>query len=130
MTRSLGSGVLLGLVFLLIVGVTGPKAQVSVSRGWNVLSARLSVSGTAPTLSSCGTGTLATGSNDTVGRLTATGATACTVTFSASFGGNSADCVIANMTANRGNVSAASSTAFTVSNLTAGDVVVYLCVGR
>lgn len=105
-------------------------AQVSIQRGWNNVAARLRVTGTAPTLSSCGTGTLATGSNDTVGRLTVVGATACTLTFSATFGGNSADCVIANMTANRGNVSAASATAITVSNLTDGDVVAYVCLGR
>jgi hypothetical protein len=126
------TGVLIGGLLLLVLGIglAHPHAQVSVQRGWNTLAARLSVTGAVSVLSTCGTGTLATGSNDTVGRVTATGATACTVTFSASFGGNSADCAIENMTANRGNVSAASSTAFTVSNLTAADVFVYHCFGR
>lgn len=112
------------------IGLAHPHAQAVVTRGGNTISARLTTAGAVPVLSVCGTGTLATGSNDTVGRVTATGATACTVTFSATFGGNSADCAIENMTANRGNVSAASSTAFTVSNLTSNDVFVYLCLGR
>lgn len=89
----------------------------------------LNVSGT-PTLGTCGDGALATGSSNTSGRVTSTDATACTVTFSASFGGNSADCVMANLIANRGFVSAASSTAFTVTGLTAGDDFMYWCAGR
>ena len=89
----------------------------------------LNVSG-APTPSSCGDGAVATGSSNTAGRVTSTDATACTLTFSASFGGNSADCVISNLIANRGFVSAASSTAFTVSSLTAGDDFMYWCAGR
>lgn len=121
--------ILLGLL-MLTFGLWPTNAQVNVTRGGNTISARLTATGPVPVLSTCGTGTLATGSNDTVGRITATGATACTVTFSATFGGNSADCAIENMTANRGNVSAASSTAFTVSNLTANDVFVYHCLGR
>lgn len=84
----------------------------------------------SPTLSTCGDGAVATGSSNTSGRVNSTDATACTLTFSVSFGGNSADCWIANLTANRGFVSAASSTAMTVSSLTAGDDFMYFCVGR
>lgn len=86
--------------------------------------------GTAPTLSTCGTSTLATGSNDSVGRITFTGTTACTVTFVGSFGVNAADVVMSNMTANRGFVSAATKTAFTLSSVTDGDVVVYHVMSR
>jgi hypothetical protein len=84
----------------------------------------------APTLSACGTGTLATGSTDTSGRATLTGSATCTFTFGASFGANDVDCMISNITANRGNVSATSKTAFTISNATAGDVIAYFCAGR
>lgn len=84
----------------------------------------------APTPSSCGDGAVQTGSSNTSGRVVGTTQTACTLTFSTSFGGNSADCWIENLTANRGNVTAASSTAFTVSNLTAGDDFMYFCAGR
>jgi hypothetical protein len=91
--------------------------------------ARLNVAG-APTLSTCGDGALQTGSSNTSGRVVGTTQTACTLTFSVSFGGNSADCFIENLTANRGNVTAASATAFTVSTLTAGDDFMYWCVGR
>jgi hypothetical protein len=86
--------------------------------------------GGSPALSTCGDGALATGSSNTSGRVTGTTQTACTLTFSASFGGNSADCVMANLIANRGFVSAASATAFTVSSLTAGDDFMYWCAGR
>lgn len=89
----------------------------------------LNVSG-APSLSTCGDGALATGSSNTSGRVVGTTQTACTLTFSSTFGGNSADCWISNLIANRGFVSAASSTAFTVSGLTAGDDFMYFCVGR
>jgi hypothetical protein len=85
----------------------------------------------SPTLSTCGDGALATGSSNTSGRVTGTTQTACTLTFSASFGGNSADCIMENMTTNGvGRVTAASSTAFTVSALTAGDDFMYICLGR
>lgn len=84
--------------------------------------------GTAPTLTSCGTGTVLTGSKDGAGGFTVTGATACTVTFSAAWS-VAPICVAEDITANRGNISAISTTAMTVSNLTDGDVVRWLCVG-
>lgn len=90
----------------------------------------INVSG-APALSTCGDGALATGSSNTSGRVTsATTMTACTLTFSVAYPANGADCVINNLVANRGNVTAASTTAFTVSNLTAGDDFMYHCFGR
>lgn len=83
-----------------------------------------------PVASSCGDGALQTGSTNSSGRVVGTTQTACTLTFSNTFGGNAADCQIENITANRGNVTASSSTAFTVSNLTAGDDFMYWCTGR
>lgn len=88
------------------------------------------VSSGTPAVSSCGDGALATGSTDSVGRVNATNATACTITFSNALGTNGASCIVENVTANRGNVSAVSTTAFTVSNLTAGDDFDYICMGR
>jgi hypothetical protein len=107
----------------------GAAGQFNLTDGDATPDLNLNVAG-APTLSTCGDGALATGSSNSSGRLTGTTQTACTLTFSASFGGNSADCFIENLTANRGNVTAASATAFTVSNLTAGDDFMYWCPGR
>lgn len=84
----------------------------------------------APAVSSCGDGALQTGSVDSFGRVVGTTQTACTITFSNALGTNGTVCVVENITANRGNVSATSTTAFTVSNLTAGDDFDYICVGR
>jgi len=103
-----------------VLNVSGPSSTPDFG---------INVSG-SPTLSTCGDGALQTGSSNSSGRVVGTTQTACTLTFSATFGGNSADCLIENITANRGNVTAASSTAFTVSNLTAGDDFMYFCVGR
>ena len=83
-----------------------------------------------PVLSSCGDGALATGSNDTVGRVVGTTQTGCVLTFGSTYGPNSADCVFTNITANRGNVSANDNASLTISNLTAGDDFIYVCLGR
>jgi hypothetical protein len=91
----------------------------------------IGVGSTAPVLSSCGTGTLATGSTDSSGRVTATGATGCTVTFGASFGANSADCVVSDITATRANMTVTTNqTALVVASMTSGDTFTYLCAGR
>lgn len=93
--------------------------------------AQITAVGTAPTPSTCGDGVVSTGSNSTTGRVTSAATmTACTLTFATTFGGNGADCVITNLVAARGFVSAASATAFTVSGLTAGDDFMYHCFGR
>lgn len=132
------------LAFLLGIAVVGVMAQVEVTRraAGSLIGTLINISdvdgspdfnihvGGSPTLSSCGDGALATGSSNSSGRVDGTTQTACTLTFSSTFGGNAADCIIENITANRGNVTAASATAFTVSTLTAGDDFIYLCVGR
>lgn len=84
--------------------------------------------GTAPTVSSCGTGAVLAGSKDAAGQVTATGATSCVVVFAAAWA-NAPFCVVENLTANRGNVSEITTAQMTVSNLTDGDVFQWLCVG-
>lgn len=84
----------------------------------------------APALGTCGDRALATGSSNTSGRVTGTTQTACTLTFSVAFPNNSTDCYFQNLIANRGFINAASTTAFTVTGLTAGDDFMYMCVGR
>lgn len=91
---------------------------------------KFNVSG-APALSACNDGVIATGSSNSSGRVdSAATMVGCTLTFSTPFSGNSADCVMNNLVANRGNITASSSTAFTVANLTAGDDFTYTCFGR
>lgn len=85
----------------------------------------------APTVASCGTGTVTSGSRNSAGEITATGATACTVTFGAPAWTNTPFCIATEATAARALfISASSTTAFTVSGLTAGDVFKYVCLGR
>lgn len=104
--------------------------QVKINNIGSTAAVNFNLSG-APALSACNDGALATGSTNTSGRVTsATTMTGCTLTFSTAFPNNSADCHIENLVANRGNVTAASTSAFTVANLTAGDDFMYFCVGR
>ena len=85
---------------------------------------------TAPTLSSCGTGSITVGSGDMVGDVTATGATSCTITFNQAWT-SAPFCMITEVTtAGSGRVSASSTTAFTVASLTSGDRFLYHCFGR
>lgn len=84
----------------------------------------------APSLTSCGTGTIDSNSNDFAGKVTATGATACTVTFTAAYP-TAAWCVITDdTTIGKGLISAQSASAFTVSSLTSGDAFTYVCGGK
>lgn len=86
----------------------------------------------APTVTSCGTGTVTSGSRNTAGEITATGATACTVTFGAPNWTNTPFCTItlANAPTTTPYISAISASAFTVSGLTAGDKFQFHCIGR
>lgn len=84
----------------------------------------------APTISSCATGTITTGSRNTAGQVTATGAASCGIAFGAPAWTNAPFCTIANQTANRGNISTITTTVLTITNLTAGDVVNWNCIGR
>lgn len=85
----------------------------------------------APTVGTCGTGTITANSRNTTGGFTATGATACTVTFGAPAWTNTPFCTVTlrNAPTTTPYISAISTTAFTVSGLTAGDIIAYHCVG-
>ncbi len=85
----------------------------------------------APTVTSCGTGSVTSGSRNVAGEITATGATACTVTFATPAWTNTPFCVATDGTGARALwISGASTTAFTVNGLTAGDKFTYHCIGR
>ena len=104
---------------------TGVKLYGAVTFTQNLLS-----SGNPPTVSSCGTGSVAAYSSDAWGAVTATGATACTVTFSTAYP-NAAFCTIEDMTTLQAvRVSAISASAFTVTGLTSGDEFMYHCGGQ
>lgn len=85
----------------------------------------------APTVGTCGTGTITANSRNTAGGFTATGATACTVTFGAPAWTNTPFCTVSlrNAPTTTPYISAKSTTAITVSGLTAGDVIDYTCIG-
>lgn len=86
-------------------------------------------SGITPTVSSCGTGTLTTGSTDTAGDVTATGATSCTVTFSAAYTAVPS-CSVTDYTTAAGLKAAVTNTAIVVTGLTSGDRFSYVCVAK
>ncbi len=106
-------------------------------QGSHSITAGSTISGTkhisataAPGLSTCGTGSIDANSNDFAGKVTATGATACTVTFTSAYP-TAAWCVISDdTTVGVGKITAQSSSAFTVSNLTSGDAFNYVCGGK
>jgi hypothetical protein len=85
----------------------------------------------APTVTTCGTGTITANSRNTAGGFTATGATACTVTFGAPNWTNTPFCTITlrNTPTTTPYISAKSASAITISGLTAGDVIDYHCLG-
>lgn len=92
---------------------------------------RLIASGTsAPAISGCGTGTLATGSSDTAGTFTATGATGCTLTFGTPFAA-APSCTVNELTVNTAaRTTTVSATALVVASGTSGSVYSYICVGK
>lgn len=103
--------------------------QVNITDADGTPDFNLSVTG-APTPSTCGDGAVSTGSSNSAGRVVGTTQTACTLTFSTTLNGNDTACLVNNETAaGRGYVSAHSSTAFTVSGLTAGDDFSWHCFG-
>lgn len=132
MKRELVGLALIGAVFVYVSSVRAQDTTSLLSVFLTNLRSSHVVpgAGSPPVLSSCGTSTIATGSNDSTGRITFTGTTSCVVTYIGSFGTNSADVVMSNMTANRGFVSAATKTSFTLSSVTDGDIVVYHVMGR
>ena len=85
----------------------------------------------APTITTCGTGTVTTGSRNSAGEVTATGATACTVNFGAPNFTNTPFCIIEDETsAVAQRISAISASSFTVTGLTSGDKFMWICFGR
>jgi hypothetical protein len=96
------------------------------------LGVQLNTGATTPTVTSCGTGAVTAGSRNVAGQITATGATACTITFSSPAWTNAPFCTITmrNVPLTAAYISAESTTAFTVTGLTAADVFNYICIGR
>lgn len=112
----------------------GRSVMVSTSNGqWQVTNAattqgvELNIVG-PPTLNSCAGATVVAGSRNSAGRVDTTTAT-CVLNFSQAFT-NAPLCTMNNLTANRGNISATTTTTITFSNLTAGDNVTWICMGR
>lgn len=97
--------------------------------GTSVVAPKFLTSGTAPTVSTCGTGTVTANSTDEVGEVTAIGTTTCTVNFNVAWG-TFVRCIAQDdsaLTVIR--VSAQTLSSFTVTGLTAGDKFVYMCKG-
>lgn len=105
----------------------------SITAAGSISASRIIATGSAPTLSTCGTSPTITGTDSGGTVTTGTGATACTVTFSAAFP-NGAACVASPTHTSVGHViiSASSSTAFTFvgSSSTDTKTIHYVCVGR
>jgi hypothetical protein len=85
--------------------------------------------GTAPTVGTCGTGTVVANSTDAAGQIIATGATACTVTFNVAYT-NAPFCTVSDNTTAAGLKVTLSAASITVSGLTSGDTFSYICVGQ
>jgi hypothetical protein len=85
---------------------------------------------TKPAVSSCGTGAAAAGSTDNAGQVTATGATACTVTFNVAYTSQPFCSVTDNTTAAGLKVTYSTGVSFTVTGLTSGDTFSYICIGQ
>lgn len=89
--------------------------------------------GTAPTVSSCGTGspTVASGSTDVAGRLTeGTSAAGCTLTFANAFA-TAPFCTVTSQTQLAAFAFTVSTSAITITNTsTSGDVIAWVCMGQ
>lgn len=91
----------------------------------------LSTNTAAITVTSCGTGTVTTGSRNSAGEATATGATACTVQFKNNTWTNTPFCVPEDeSTLQAVRISAISTSSFTVTGLTSGDKFMWICLGQ
>jgi hypothetical protein len=88
---------------------------------------------TKPTVTSCGTGSVAAGSTDTAGQAAATGATGCTVVFNVPYKSQPFCSVTDNTTANGLKVAyggTSNAAQFTVTGLTSGDSFTWICMGQ
>lgn len=117
---------------------TGPRGDIFVSPssttgGTLIVNSHINTFGTAPTLTSCGSGTVSGGSTDTAGQVTATGATSCTVLFHATYDpasvGTAPFCTVTDNTTAAALKAVITATQIVVSGLTSGDAFTYICVG-
>jgi hypothetical protein len=82
-----------------------------------------------PVVSTCSTGALTAGSSDTAGDVTATGATACTITFGTAFVAVPS-CVVSDYTTAAALKAAVTNTAIVVTGLTSGDRFSWICMAK
>lgn len=121
-----------------VVGHSGRNRLTSTASGLtnvvdstSAFGAQFNSGTAAPTVTSCGTGTITAGSRNVAGRATATGATSCIVTFGSPAWTNTPFCTVTlnNAVTTVPYVSATTTTALTVAGLTAGDAFLYTCIG-
>ena len=110
-------------------GVTDPNAGLYFGTGVTGITKHFAGGGlNVPTVATCGTGAVATGSSDVAGKVTATGATACTLTFASAWTTAPA-CVVTDGTSAVALKVVTTTTTAAVTNLTSGDVFYYICFG-
>lgn len=110
-------------------GVTDPNAGLYFGTGFTGFSKHVAGGGlNTPTVATCGTGSVATGSSDFAGKITATGATACTLTFATAFTTAPA-CVVTDGTTAAALKVVVTTTTAAVTGLTSGDIFYYVCIG-
>lgn len=106
---------------------------VNVANNQQSFGPQINTGTAAPTVTTCGTGAVTAHSNNTAGEITATGASACTVTFGAPNFTNTPQCVITphKVPTTVPYITAESVSAFTISGMTAGDnlIVGFVCIG-
>jgi hypothetical protein len=91
---------------------------------------RIIPNGGAPVVSACGTGALSTGSTDTAGEVTMTGATGCTLTFSTAFA-TAPSCVVTEETINTAARTVTVSTAsIVIAAAGSGSKVSWMCMAK
>jgi len=83
----------------------------------------------APTVATCGSGAVAGGSTDIAGAVTATGATACTVTWAQAYV-TAPFCVLTDYTTAAGLKGVPTTTNIAVTGLTSGDKFGWQCTGQ
>jgi hypothetical protein len=112
---------------LVAVAVTAVAAQAITTLTVD----RMIVAGTTvPVVSACGTGALATGSTDTAGEVTMTGATGCTLTFGTAFA-SAPTCVTTQETINTAaTTTTVTATALVIAAAASGNKFSYICVGK
>lgn len=105
------------------------SAGASYALFYSAVDRLVASSASIPVVSTCSTGALTTGSSDTAGDVTATGATACTITFGTAFVAVPS-CVISDYTTAAALKAAVTNTAIVVTGLTSGDRFSWICVAK